>query len=516
MIIGIVLLSILEGEDLKVIFYRSKRLSQTGLYHHLDDEDRGYPIAIFRDRVKRFDYRNSTYSSAEGRTFFVLNSKSAGSVINQNIPDEVAKFIRKCRDTFSTQVLPFYFISKDFLEVLYERYPYAQEEKEIFIILPKEVETLSEIDFSNSDQTNMENIQSDGFPQTLKLPNQTLQLMYVADYSKNKNKNSAFLITRDVIKRVKSIVGKYPSRLYKIERTARGIIDKKLETNVIPQEISDEEPDKRPIALIVHGFMSFTEGNFQALKEALLSSKKYKEVFGYSYTPNKEGILENGGHLRNTLRHAGLLDPRQKLDIYAHSLGGLVSRSMIQFELDDPSSHSVRNFITAGTPHKGTPITLLRGKIYNPVSFPKHLIYILRGICTGMSLSQVIIYIANLFQEYVAFHNPGLRDLGEGSRFIEDINAKSAKIAELNISGTTFLVGYKNNKSTNPAIKLLLDELVFKNEGHDGVVPFSSSRFEFVSENVHVIDDNKDNEGGHSDYYNMIRNAKHIVRTVTT
>lgn len=103
------LLSILEGEDLKVIFYRSKRLNQKALYHHLDDEDRRYPIAIFRDRVKGFNYRNSNYSNAEDRTFFVLNSKSAGSVINQNIPDEVAKFIRNCRDTFSTRVLPFYF-----------------------------------------------------------------------------------------------------------------------------------------------------------------------------------------------------------------------------------------------------------------------------------------------------------------------------------------------------------------------------------------------------------------------
>lgn len=493
---------------MRVVFYRSKQLSQAALYNNSNYKNENNHFVILEDRVRGFNEEKPFSSDVKNEKFFILNNKTVESDINYYLPNIVSEFINECKSTFNTRVLPFYFIPKKLLEELFfNAYPLMQEGNDIFILLPKEVETLDEINFNDANIPYRGNMLNDDFPQTLELSNQTLQLLHVADFTNTEN--SVFLITRNIVKRIKSIVGKYPSRLYQIEKRDENIIDRELENKVIPLKITNE----KPIALIVHGFMSFTEGNFKALKNSLLSCKEYGRVFGYSYTPNKEGILKNGGDLRNTLRYAGLLDPNNTLDIYAHSLGGLVSRSMIQFDLDEPNSHSVRNFITAGTPHRGTPIALLKEEIYNPVSFPKHLAYILTRLKIDMSLTQAITHTANLFKEYFTFHNPGLRDLGEESRFINYINAENI---ELNINGSTFLVGYKNNKSINPIIKPLLDRHIFKNQEHDGVVPFNSSRFKFTDKNYNIIDSLKDNEGGHSDYYNLSENAEHIVKTVST
>lgn len=85
------------------------------------------------------------------------------------------------------------------------------------------------------------------------------------------------------------------------------------------------------VALVVHGFQSDTWGIVPPLA-AFFNSEgiAYDHLLTFDYESFSTQIADNGKALFNALKEAGLLDPPIPLDLFAHSMGTLVSRYMIE------------------------------------------------------------------------------------------------------------------------------------------------------------------------------------------
>lgn len=109
-----------------------------------------------------------------------------------------------------------------------------------------------------------------------------------------------------------------------------------------------QEPDGYPPLVFVHG-MGGNRGNFYLLAK-YLSIQGRKRSYKIHF-PNSLSIEEMARLLASFVEKVKELNNEEKVDIVAHSLGGLVARlAMADLNLGD----SVNTFITLGTPHKGT------------------------------------------------------------------------------------------------------------------------------------------------------------------
>ncbi|MDQ0919164.1 triacylglycerol lipase [Paenibacillus sp. V4I5] len=440
------------------------------------------------------------------------------------LPTILIDFLKEAKAAFRVRQLPFFLVS---LESLLDQQKnsfnkHVQEKlgdnETIFFHLSNDIEAIHELDLEKNDMDsgNYDDSNKEKFdlPKELFIEDQKFSLKYIStDITKMKDRiKKIFLFIKGIGKKVKSIIGRYNPRYYEIIKDGDTIKDRIISIDEAPRDLSID----KPMALIVHGFASHTEENFEALKKALCSSGEYQKVFGFSYPPNREGILKNGAELRRVLQHSGLLKPQKILDIFAHSEGGLVTRSMIQFDLNEENvqRHSIRNYVSAGSPHAGTPITELVEEVYSSSKIALYICCILKDVYIDRELFfDSIKKLEELFTDIFRFKfSAGLRDMTVGSKFLQSLNTPNLR---LNISGDAFSIGYRigNNETIFDRIKKrTLDYLVFKGIEHDGVVPFSSSRYHFTSDLITI--DNSSNEGWHSDYFDRTANANYIVNQV--
>ncbi|MEZ4885572.1 MAG: caspase family protein [Chitinophagales bacterium] len=109
------------------------------------------------------------------------------------------------------------------------------------------------------------------------------------------------------------------------------------------------------IMLLVHGIIGDTEQMAEAFRVAV-DTKKYDLVLTFDYENLNTPIIETADLLYNKLtKEVDLLQyPDKKLDIVAHSMGGLVSRYMIEKLGGDKM---VRHLYMCGTPNNGSAIS---------------------------------------------------------------------------------------------------------------------------------------------------------------
>lgn len=148
------------------------------------------------------------------------------------------------------------------------------------------------------------------------------------------------------------------------------------------------------VLLMIHGW-----GGWPSTWEFFLnriygetSRLNYNKFWTFGYNSSKS-INENGQTLKELLaQHSN----GATIDIVAHSMGGLVSRSMIE---KYNGAQYVNRLITLGTPHKGSPLAALRYAI---------------GILVGMN---------NIFDFIIYNYNTkGFADLYTGSKFIDQMS----------------------------------------------------------------------------------------------
>ncbi|MCB0187641.1 MAG: alpha/beta hydrolase, partial [Caldilineaceae bacterium] len=110
---------------------------------------------------------------------------------------------------------------------------------------------------------------------------------------------------------------------------------------------------RQRIAVAVHGFSADTKTLGRWLTTVFPKhAPAYDHVLAYDYESLATGISENGRRLADALRALELhVRPRVRVDLFAHSMGTLVSRSMIEQWGGDAF---VNRCFLAGPPNQGT------------------------------------------------------------------------------------------------------------------------------------------------------------------
>src|SRR5262249_54405765 len=106
------------------------------------------------------------------------------------------------------------------------------------------------------------------------------------------------------------------------------------------------------IALFIHGIIGDTRGMAACLKRAGIADR-YDLVLTFDYENLNDPIQDTARALKERLEHAGIVPGTGKrLDVVAHSMGGLVARWFIEREGGD---RVVRRLVMLGTPNGGSP-----------------------------------------------------------------------------------------------------------------------------------------------------------------
>jgi pimeloyl-ACP methyl ester carboxylesterase len=118
---------------------------------------------------------------------------------------------------------------------------------------------------------------------------------------------------------------------------------------------------KQTVALLVHGFISDTEWMVRDIPQ--IAGQKYAHVLTFDYETFGTGISDNGQELAMALQRSGLSATDDvTLHVYAHSMGCLVTRSLVELH---GGNAFVDKAVLAGPPNKGTTLAnLSRGLVF--------------------------------------------------------------------------------------------------------------------------------------------------------
>ncbi|MEO0340303.1 MAG: hypothetical protein AAF242_13970 [Bacteroidota bacterium] len=112
------------------------------------------------------------------------------------------------------------------------------------------------------------------------------------------------------------------------------------------------------VLLLIHGIIGNTDAQVEAAFEKLKADQQFGAILSYNYENLNTPIEETAAHLVTCLKDIGI--KKKQLTILAHSMGGLVSRVMIE-QLG--GAKMVAQLIQAGTPNGGSETSDFRKKI---------------------------------------------------------------------------------------------------------------------------------------------------------
>lgn len=138
-----------------------------------------------------------------------------------------------------------------------------------------------------------------------------------------------------------------------------------------------------PVILVIHGILGDTNDIVGSLQEIEAFPSVARFVLAYDYENLSTPISKIAGSLRNALSVAGFGDGTDlRLSIVAHSMGGLVSRCLVEKE---GGSTFVKQIIFAGTPNAGSELGDLRSNIFGLISHALNVTGPLKYALTGLS-----------------------------------------------------------------------------------------------------------------------------------
>ncbi|MFK7932473.1 MAG: caspase family protein [Saprospiraceae bacterium] len=143
------------------------------------------------------------------------------------------------------------------------------------------------------------------------------------------------------------------------------VLHKKVGADIEPHDVNkDELVDEKlvDILLVIHGIIGTTEGQVSAALDEDGFGASFDAVLSFDYENLNTPIEETAKILQAKLRDAGVFDnPKAKLTIVAHSMGGLVSRYFIE----QMQGHEVvQQLIMCGTPNGGSETGDFRKSIF--------------------------------------------------------------------------------------------------------------------------------------------------------
>ncbi len=172
----------------------------------------------------------------------------------------------------------------------------------------------------------------------------------------------------------------------KLFRSPTGLYS--LDSNELEVVPDNESLSAKRVAILIHGLnnsaVDMIDTAFLVQKAiTVLPPRKYDAIWLYDYHDTTNGIKDNAVALARSLTAHGIEDAVQ-VDIYGHSMGGLVARWAVEKE---GLGVDVDRVFTFGTSHLGVPAQVLN------------------------------------FAYFLFYTSPGMRDLEDSSEFIRQLNA---------------------------------------------------------------------------------------------
>ncbi len=221
------------------------------------------------------------------------------------------------------------------------------------------------------------------------------------------------------------------------------------------------------IALFIHGIIGDTSESVKAVKKVkaandMLMANQYDLVLTFDYENLHTEIQETARNLKEKLIEAGLEEGHGKtLHIYAHSMGGLVSRWMIEKE---GGKEIVSELIQLGTPNLGTPWT----SVYEIASF------LLARAVNGATFLQPYVGVLSVIGKYMDKMFTTLKQMHEKkSEFLKLLNdGTDPGIPYTFITGNTELINVQFDERHKTLFKKILAR--FKQRGHFALLDIMS------------------------------------------
>ena len=176
--------------------------------------------------------------------------------------------------------------------------------------------------------------------------------------------------------------------------------------------VADKVAAAQNVLLLVHGIIGDTEAMAKGVKACGLD-QKFDLVLTYDYENLSTPIAETAQQLKSQLAEAGLQEnDNKRLTLLVHSMGGLVSRWLIERE---GGNKVVDHLVMCGTPNNGSPL----GKIDDARK--------ILNVLTGLSMNYIPVLIP--FSSFVLLLlnrskklTPTLEQMNPASDFIKTLN----------------------------------------------------------------------------------------------
>ncbi len=115
---------------------------------------------------------------------------------------------------------------------------------------------------------------------------------------------------------------------------------------------------KNPV-IFIHGFMG-SAGQFNKMRQHLIANQWPPEyLFSIQYSDTSGSNVDNANELGDFVDLVLQLTGKDKVDIVAHSMGGLSSRYYIKNNIKGGGG-KVANYVSLGSPHHGTVTTYFK------------------------------------------------------------------------------------------------------------------------------------------------------------
>ncbi|WP_161218807.1 alpha/beta fold hydrolase [Streptomyces sp. SID6139] len=213
-----------------------------------------------------------------------------------------------------------------------------------------------------------------------------------------------------------------------------------------PPAHAAEKTKHRPI-VFVHGFNSDSNSwnsMVRLAEDPTWGKYSDNEIYKFNYgdrtgfKPNQPSIRDLGGELKSFIDKDVLPhSPDGKVDIVAHSMGGLVARSYITF---NGGKEYVKHLVTLGTPNHGTILSAL-GKAGQDAFFNSTLLGVLDKLCGGSCT------------DWAKHCGPQCSDMSPSSNFLKDLNRDETPRSSTDSSYPKYIT-FRSNVGDEPIVNL--------------------------------------------------------------
>ncbi len=180
-------------------------------------------------------------------------------------------------------------------------------------------------------------------------------------------------------------------------------------------ELAGKVAAAKNILLLIHGIIGDTENLAKGLRMAGLD-KKFDLVLTYDYENLHSSIAETAATLKQQLEANGMgAHDNKQLTVLAHSMGGLVSRWLIERE---GGSKFVDHLVMCGTPNQGSP--------FGNIDKARKIMKVLTGLAINyipalVPFSGALIFLLNRSKEIT--HT--LEEMAPSSAFMKTLNSSA-------------------------------------------------------------------------------------------